>query len=76
MAELTNPTPVSDCCSAAVQESCCEPAVKDACCGDGSCGCGATVPQDAGELREKVRARYAAAATATTIFGSGLYESR
>jgi arsenite methyltransferase len=66
MAELTNPTPVSDCCSPAAQESCCEPAAKDACCGDGSCGCGATVPQDAGELREKVRARYAAAATATT----------
>jgi arsenite methyltransferase len=66
MAELTTPTPTSDCCSPAVQESCCEPAEKDACCGDGSCGCGASVPQDAGEPRETVRARYAAAATATT----------
>jgi arsenite methyltransferase len=68
MAELTTPTPTpaSDCCSPAVQQSCCEPAEKDACCGDGSCGCGASVPQDAGELRETVRARYAAAALAAS----------
>ena len=67
MAELTQtPQDASACCSPAAQESCSEPAAKAACCGDGSCGCGVSVPQDAGELRETVRARYAAAAVAAS----------
>ena len=61
MAELTDP---QTCCSPAAQESCCAPNEKAACCdtsaAGGSCGCAA------GELRETVRARYAAAAIATT----------
>ncbi len=67
MAELSDPIPVnlgSSCCSPAAQETCCEPGEKAACCdtaaAGGSCGCAA------GELRETVRARYAAAALATT----------
>lgn len=73
MAELTDLTPqTSSCCSPAAQEACCEPGDKAACCGDsaggGSCGCAAgqatTVETD--ELRETVRARYAAAALATS----------
>ena len=72
MAELTNLTPAADtasCCSASVQESCCAPSEKAACCdtaaASGSCGCAAGLPA-ADELRETVRARYAAAAVATT----------
>ena len=55
MAELS-------CCTPQAQTTCCEPAAKDACCGDGACGCGSAVPDDAGELRDTVRAKYAAAA--------------
>jgi ubiquinone/menaquinone biosynthesis C-methylase UbiE len=69
MAELTDLTPVSDaaaCCSPSAQEACCEPNEKAACCetgaAGGSCGCAA----GADDLRETVRARYAAAAMATT----------
>ncbi|HYH58016.1 MAG TPA: arsenite methyltransferase [Thermoleophilaceae bacterium] len=60
MAELT-----TTCCSPAAQATCCEPGDKDACCGTaaagGSCGCAAGKPDD---IRETVRERYAAAATA------------
>src|SRR5690349_978484 len=75
MAELTDLTPTDDtaaasCCSAGAQETCCEPSEKAACCetsaGGGSCGCAAGKATDADELRETVRARYAAAAVATT----------
>ena len=57
----------SGCCSASAQETCCEPEAKGECCGSehetGACGCSAgAVPDDAGELRETVRARYATAA--------------
>ena len=78
MAELTDLTPTDDtataagCCSASAQETCCEPSEKAACCADGAAGgsCGCSAGSD--ELRETVRARYAAAAIATTSdSGSG-----
>ncbi len=60
------------CCSPVAQETCCEPNAKGACCGPeheaGTCGCSAstetvpTVPDDATELRERVKGRYAQAA--------------
>ena len=56
-----------------VQETCCEPEAKGECCGPeheaGTCGCSAgtaAVPDDAGELRETVRDRYAKAAEAVS----------
>ena len=65
MAELTLEHPAtSSCCSAETQASCCEPSEKDGCCGSGapaaSCGCSAGA--EAQDVRETVRARYAAAA--------------
>ena len=77
MAELEtvgNHAPVgSSCCSASLQETCCEPEAKGECCGPeheaGTCGCSsgtAAVPDDAGELRETVRDRYAKAAEAVS----------
>ncbi|MCW2958156.1 MAG: arsM [Solirubrobacterales bacterium] len=63
MAELT-----TSCCSTDAQASCCDPAAKATCCGDpatatGSCGCTpGAAPED--DLRETVRAKYAAAARA------------
>jgi SAM-dependent methyltransferase len=74
MAELgtiTEETASESCCSAEAQESCCEPGAKDECCGAGhaagTCGCGAgPVPEDAGQLRETVRDRYAKAAEAAS----------
>jgi arsenite methyltransferase len=77
MADLTT------CCSADAQTTCCEPSDKASCCGEsaagGSCGCAA------GDIRETVREKYAAAARAAAaaqpvladgeagIFGGGLY---
>ncbi len=59
------------CCPPAARETCCEPEAKESCCGPdhaaGTCGCSAraeTVPDDAGELRERVEGRYARAAEA------------
>ena len=71
MAELSGltPTTASSCCSVAAQETCCKPSEKAACCKtSGACGCATeqSAPADADELRETVRARYAAAAVATT----------
>jgi len=69
MAELTDLTPTtatSSCCAPAAQQSCCEPTDKAACCetsaAGGSCGCA----EGSDALRETVRARYAAAALATS----------
>jgi ubiquinone/menaquinone biosynthesis C-methylase UbiE len=72
MADLT----ADPCCSETEQASCCEPSAKAACCSPehalGSCGCSAGAPDARGqavsadELRETVRARYAAAALATS----------
>ena len=75
MAELTT------CCAPEAQATCCEPTEKTACCGDGSCGCSA----GSGDVRERVRERYAAAARdvaavgltderGTQVFGGALYE--
>jgi ubiquinone/menaquinone biosynthesis C-methylase UbiE len=75
MAELTDSLTAADepasCCSAEAQETCCEPTDKAACCGEaaagGSCGCSAGASTgDAEDIREAVRARYAAAATTVT----------
>jgi SAM-dependent methyltransferase len=58
----------TSCCSTQTQASCCEPADKGACCGAdheaGTCGCSAGARDDAADVREQVRERYAAAATA------------
>ena len=72
MAELTAAGTPASCCAAEAQATCCDPAAKDACCGTaaagGTCGCAAgSTPADQ-DLREAVRARYAAAARAA---GSG-----
>jgi arsenite methyltransferase len=73
MAELTTveKQPEPSCCSPAARETCCEPEAKGECCGAeheaGTCGCSArakSVPVDAGELQDRVRGRYAAAAVA------------
>ena len=75
MAELTDLTPTDDtatssCCSTSAQETCCAPSEKATCCetgaAGGSCGCAAGKTADADDMRETVRARYAAAAIATT----------
>ncbi|HZU40784.1 MAG TPA: arsenite methyltransferase [Solirubrobacteraceae bacterium] len=59
MAELNT------CCAPSAQASCCEPEAKSECCGEhhgSGCGCAA----DVSAVREVVRERYAAAATAAT----------
>jgi arsenite methyltransferase len=80
MAELiTDPAETtSACCSPAAQETCCEPSDKEACCetaaAGGECGCaaGETSVAESDEVREQVRERYAAAATAVAeSTGSG-----
>jgi arsenite methyltransferase len=73
MAELNT------CCSTEAQATCCESEAKDACCGTAaqgdSCGCAEGGSTD---IRETVRERYAAAATAAATspgpgFGATLY---
>jgi SAM-dependent methyltransferase len=66
MAELTespDDATTSTCCAPERQATCCEPAEKAECCEpeSSSCGCAAG-PGDGEEIREAVRARYAAAA--------------
>ena len=70
MAELE--TTPSSCCAPAAQASCCEPAAKAECCGEqhgDSCGCAESVPatSELDEVRESVRARYAAAAQTIAV---------
>ena len=65
MAELTTPTPTASCCAPETQATCCEPAAKDACCGTSAadgCGCAAAPARQPADIRETVRAKYAAAA--------------
>ncbi len=66
MAELTDTTadaPTSTCCAPEQQADCCEPSEKDECCSSESSSCGCSAGQvDGEEIREAVRARYAAAA--------------
>ncbi len=69
MAELeTVEAKTTSCCSPAAQETCCEPEAKPECCGEGrhhvGCGCSATAEMSTEDIREVVRERYAAAATA------------
>jgi hypothetical protein len=71
MAELN-----ADCCNPAAQETCCERSAKGSCCGESEssgCGCsaesiqlstGAVATATVADVRETVRAKYAAAATA------------
>ena len=70
MADLTDTTSTSDCCSAEAQQTCCEPSDKATCCdtaaADQTCGCVAGQQADPGVLRATVRQRYAAAATHAT----------
>ncbi len=80
MAELTQLETTdgaeASCCSTEAQATCCEPSDKAACCGEAaagdSCGCAAgdATTADAGDVREAVRARYAAAATSVAEGGS------
>ena len=85
MAELTPEVP-SACCPPEAQASCCEPAEKADCCAPEALACGcASDHNDAVDIREAVRARYAAAAgtgggeTRTAdaggveVFGGALY---
>ncbi len=87
MAELEN-----DCCRPEAQADCCQPEAKASCCGDqqtAGCGCVAGESDDPERIRDAVREKYAAAATAvsqgavsascssadqTGAFGSSLYE--
>jgi arsenite methyltransferase len=68
MAELD-----TTCCAPAAQASCCEPEDKTACCGhDEGCGCAAgTAEPEQEDVREIVRARYAAAAQTASGCGCG-----
>jgi len=63
----TDPSPIPVQSGAKAQATCCAPGDKADCCGPeheaGSCGCSARAA-DSDDVREKVRARYAAAATA------------
>jgi SAM-dependent methyltransferase len=55
-------TTVDPCCAPKQQATCCEPSAKAECCGHGEgCGCDAA---PVGDVRERVRERYAAAARA------------
>jgi arsenite methyltransferase len=67
MAELET-VESAGCCSPSTQQTCCEPAAKSQCCGPGNevgtCGCGAGKAAETDDVREVVRARYAAAAVA------------
>ena len=68
MAELeTADREPASCCSPEAQEACCEPDAKAECCGDGHgevCACSAGHADEADDVREVVRERYAAAAIA------------
>ena len=71
MAELTTPQATgakSTCCSPAEQASCCEPDAKADCCApdQSTCGCVAGAAPDESDIREIVRAKYAAAASGST----------
>jgi len=72
VAEL-KPLPTIECCSAEAQSDCCEPGEKDGCCAPGSptCGCSAGHTADAQDVREAVRARYAAAARSVKTDADG-----
>lgn len=62
MAELVQVQ--GDCCDAEAQADCCEPGQKDGCCAPGASTCGCSAGEDTIDVREQVRSRYAAAASA------------
>ena len=77
MAELTtDPHRSPSCCSTEARATCCAPSEKASCCGTaaagGTCGCSAGQRRDAAaeDIRETVRAKYAAAARAAADEGS------
>ena len=57
--------PASSCCAADARATCCAPAEVEDCCAPESptCGCSAGMPSRASDIREAVRAKYAAAAS-------------
>jgi SAM-dependent methyltransferase len=74
--ETAAETTESSCCALEAQAACCEPSAKADCCGDGhgeGCGCGAGKGSEtpAADIRERVRERYAAAATLVTKVDPG-----
>ena len=69
MAELARTD--ADCCTPAAQAACCEPVEKEDCCGADGTSCGCPAADAVPEVREQVRARYAAAANAIADEGSG-----
>lgn len=75
MAELTDtasgkPAATSECCAPEQQADCCKPSDKADCCSPDSSSCGCSVGEaDGEEIREAVRARYAAAATSVGAGG-------
>ena len=81
MAELKTiePTQAAGCCSSQAQATCCEPAEKENCCATATesdrCGCDAGQVTEADDLRETVRAKYAAAARQAADAGSWCCEA-
>ncbi|MGD0197383.1 MAG: arsenite methyltransferase [Solirubrobacteraceae bacterium] len=80
MAELSTPveTTANSCCAPDAQASCCEPSAKAECCDPShaegcDCSAGKSPQTPAGDIREQVRERYAAAAiqVASSDPGSG-----
>jgi arsenite methyltransferase len=81
MAELRTiePTQASGCCATEAQATCCEPAGKENCCATATksdgCGCDAGQLTEVDDLRETVRAKYAAAALQAAGAGSWCCEA-
>ena len=81
MAELKTiePTQASGCCSTAARATCCEPAEKENCCATATesdgCGCDAGEVTEVDDVRETVRAKYAAAARQAADAGSWCCEA-
>jgi SAM-dependent methyltransferase len=67
MAELEQAQ--ADCCGAEAQAGCCEPDEKEGCCAPGASTCGCSADEHEHDVRERVRARYAAAAGETAEAG-------
>jgi SAM-dependent methyltransferase len=59
----------ADCCAVEAQAECCEPDQKHGCCTPGASTCGCGAGEHGADVREQVRARYAAAASATAQAG-------
>ncbi len=75
-AETAEEATDSSCCSPEAQLACCEPSAKADCCGDDhgdGCGCdaGKAGRPPEGDVRERVRERYAAAASQLTSADPG-----